>query len=149
MIIEKVRLFTSMLILLLASEVGSAEPSPLIAVANQELTSRIVASVNLNDRRMGLNEDDQRNIVDLFVDQVEFANVIIINNCDLVTPYDLEQLTALFGNAIDEENIRQLLDACLLTDLEYVQGPDAWASHADPFPPVELGDPNEMEEAVQ
>jgi len=262
---------------------------------------------DLNDRRMGLNEDDQRNIVDLLVDQVEFANVIIINKIDLVTPYDLEQLTALIGkmnpeakiihstesrvelsdiigtgrfsmedaesnpewlqvprgeetteteeygianfvyrarrpfhaqrlsdamdagfeggmlagvlrskglmwiaskhdwaydwsqagcsirmdpagfwwaaapeeewptdqetideieanfigehadrkqeivfigNAMDEENIRQLLDSCLLSDDEFVQGPDAWASYADPFPPVELGDPNEMEEAA-
>ena len=47
---------------------------------------------DLTDRRMGLNEEDDRNIVDLLVDQVEFANVIIINKTDLVTPYDLEQL---------------------------------------------------------
>ena len=47
---------------------------------------------DLTDRRMGLSEEDDRNIVDLLVDQVEFANVIIINKTDLVTPYDLEQL---------------------------------------------------------
>ena len=47
---------------------------------------------DLTDRRMGLNEEDDRNIVDLLVDQVEFANVIIINKTDLVTPYELEQL---------------------------------------------------------
>ncbi len=47
---------------------------------------------DLADRRMGLNEDDKRNIVDLLVDQVEFANVIIINKADLVSPYALEQL---------------------------------------------------------
>ena len=46
----------------------------------------------LTDRRMGLNEEDDRNIVDLLVDQVEFANVIIINKTDLISPYDLEQL---------------------------------------------------------
>ena len=47
---------------------------------------------DLTDRRMGLNEDDKRNIVDLLVDQVEFANVIIVNKTDLVTPYELQQL---------------------------------------------------------
>ena len=46
----------------------------------------------LTDRRMGLDEDDDRNIVDLLVDQIEFANVIIINKTDLISPYDLEQL---------------------------------------------------------
>lgn len=47
---------------------------------------------DLTDRRMGLDEQDDRNIVDLLVDQVEFADVIVINKTDLVTPYDLEQL---------------------------------------------------------
>ncbi|QDU11006.1 GTP-binding protein [Gimesia aquarii] len=47
---------------------------------------------DLTDRRIGLSEEDDRNIVDLLVDQVEFANVIIINKTDLVSPYELEQL---------------------------------------------------------
>jgi G3E family GTPase len=47
---------------------------------------------DLTDRRLGLNENDKRNIVDLLVDQAEFANVIIVNKTDLVSPYELEQL---------------------------------------------------------
>ncbi|MCP4889202.1 MAG: GTP-binding protein [Planctomycetaceae bacterium] len=47
---------------------------------------------SLVDRRLGVNEDDRRNIVDLLVDQVEFANVIVINKTDLVSPIELEQL---------------------------------------------------------
>lgn len=47
---------------------------------------------DLSDRRIGLGEEDNRNIVDLLVDQVEFANVVVINKTDLVSPYELEQL---------------------------------------------------------
>jgi G3E family GTPase len=47
---------------------------------------------DLNDRRIGLSEEDTRNVVDLLVDQVEFANVILLNKTDLVTAYELEQL---------------------------------------------------------
>lgn len=47
---------------------------------------------DLVDRRIGLNEEDHRNIVDLLVDQVEFANVILVNKVDLITEAELGQL---------------------------------------------------------
>ncbi len=47
---------------------------------------------DLADRRLGVSDEDHRNIVDLLVDQIEFANVIIVNKTDLVTPFELEQL---------------------------------------------------------
>ncbi|PQO27285.1 hypothetical protein C5Y96_17220 [Blastopirellula marina] len=47
---------------------------------------------DLVDREIGLSEEDTRNVVDLLVDQVEFANVILVNKSDLV---DADQLSLL------------------------------------------------------
>ena len=48
----------------------------------------------LSDRKMAVNEHDERSIVDLLVDQIEFANVIIINKTDRVTAAELHRLEA-------------------------------------------------------
>ena len=50
---------------------------------------------DLVDRRMGLSEEDDRNIVDLLVDQVEFADVIVINKTDLISEFEREQLAEI------------------------------------------------------
>ncbi len=46
----------------------------------------------LLDMGMAINEDDERGLADLFVDQVEFANVILINKADCVTPEKLREV---------------------------------------------------------
>lgn len=46
----------------------------------------------LKDRGMGMSEEDERTLVDLLTDQVEFANIILINKTDLVTPTQAAQL---------------------------------------------------------
>lgn len=50
---------------------------------------------DVQDRGLGMSEDDTRNIVDLLTEQVEFADVILINKADLVTEADLNRLEAI------------------------------------------------------
>jgi G3E family GTPase len=49
----------------------------------------------LTDRNLGLSEEDERSIADLLFDQIEFADVIVVNKCDMVSNADLQRLEAL------------------------------------------------------
>jgi G3E family GTPase len=49
----------------------------------------------LKETKENLGEDDDRNVSDLLVDQVEFADVILISKTDLAEPSDIKQLTAI------------------------------------------------------
>jgi G3E family GTPase len=49
----------------------------------------------LNDRALTDDENDTRSIVNLLTDQIEFADVIILNKSDLVKPERLDELKAL------------------------------------------------------
>ena len=46
----------------------------------------------LRDRGLELNDDDERNVVDLLAEQVEFADVLVVNKIDLIS---FEQAEAL------------------------------------------------------
>ena len=50
---------------------------------------------DLKDREIALGEDDERSIADLLIDQIEFANVLVLNKCDLLSREDLERLDAI------------------------------------------------------
>lgn len=50
---------------------------------------------DLKSRGIELGEEDDRTIVDLLIEQVEFANVIIVNKADLVEKADLDRLKAI------------------------------------------------------
>ena len=50
---------------------------------------------SLKEKNLALGEEDERTISDLFVDQVEFADVILVNKIDLVPAAELEELRAI------------------------------------------------------
>jgi G3E family GTPase len=52
---------------------------------------------NLRERGTAVGEEDERTIVDLLVDQVEFANVILINKVDLVSEEDRRRIRSMIG----------------------------------------------------
>ena len=68
---------------------------------------------DLTDRQMGLSEEDDRNIVDLLVDQVEFADVIVINKTDLVTRYELEQLNQIVRRLNSKAHVLHATESCV------------------------------------
>jgi len=49
----------------------------------------------LQEKGESLGEDDDRSVADLLVDQIEFADLILISKTDLVSPSDKERLTAI------------------------------------------------------
>ncbi|MCW1968091.1 MAG: GTP-binding protein [Anaerolineae bacterium] len=50
------------------------------------------AAEALNERDMSLGDEDERTITDLLVDQVEFADVIILNKTDMIAPAEVKHL---------------------------------------------------------
>ncbi|MDF9759134.1 G3E family GTPase [Peribacillus simplex] len=49
----------------------------------------------LIDRMQANDEADQREVVDLLIDQIEFANVILLNKMDLMKPEDIGELNGV------------------------------------------------------
>ncbi|MEM8864409.1 MAG: GTP-binding protein [Planctomycetota bacterium] len=56
------------------------------------------SSDDLVDRKMGLSDEDDRNVVDLLTDQVEFANVILLNKCDQIEEDEKVRLLGILRN---------------------------------------------------
>ena len=106
---------------LLIESTGISEPMPvaetfqfeneqgrsLSAVARLDTMVTVVDAVSflkdyreaedLRARGLGIGEDDERTITDLLIDQVEFANVLVINKADLVSEVQLAELSAILA----------------------------------------------------
>ena len=84
-------------------------------VANLDTMVTIVDAVNflkdyeeakyLQDTGESLGEDDERSVADLLVDQVEFADRILVSKTDLVTETEIERLTAILKTLNTEAKI--------------------------------------------
>jgi G3E family GTPase len=93
------------------------------------------SSETLRDKEIALGEDDQRTIADLLVDQVEFADVIVINKTDLVSTQQRAELRAILhklnpeARIIESERGRVPLSEVLNTrrfDMEKAQQSAGW-----------------------
>ena len=60
---------------------------------------------DLQDTGESLGEDDERSVADLLVDQVEFADVILISKTDLITNNELNKLNAILNTLNTQANI--------------------------------------------
>ncbi|MEO1621809.1 MAG: zinc metallochaperone GTPase ZigA [Cyanobacteria bacterium J06632_3] len=121
------------------------EGTSLSDVADLDTMVTVVDAVNfledyekakyLKDTGESLGEEDERSVADLLVDQVEFADVILISKTDLVTPADVERLTAILKTLNTQANIIPIaqgqvsVDQVLSTglfDLERAQQAPGW-----------------------
>jgi G3E family GTPase len=93
----------------------------------------------LRDRGVGLDENDCRDLVQLLVDQVEFANVLVINKTDLVADEEIAYLEAILRKlnpaaTIVRTSRGQLpLEAVLGTrsfDMEHAASHPGWLAEA-------------------
>lgn len=78
---------------------------------------------DLKDRQLELGEDDERSIAHLLVDQIEFADVILLNKIDLVTKEQIKQLYGIIrslnsdAKIIETQKSQVKLDQILETNL--------------------------------
>jgi len=90
----------------------------------------------LKDKGESLGDDDERTLVDLLVEQIEFANVIILNKIDLVSKPELETVKAIIRGLNAKAKIIETMQSNVdmsevmdtgLFDLEEAQEHPLWA----------------------
>ncbi|MEM7754404.1 MAG: zinc metallochaperone GTPase ZigA [Planctomycetota bacterium] len=88
---------------------------------------------DLADRQMGLSDEDERSIADLLTDQVEFADVILVNKCDLVGEEELREVEAMIRTLnADAKLIRTVNSEVNLTEVVGTSRFDMQAAMASP-----------------
>lgn len=90
----------------------------------------------LKDGNESLGDDDERTLVDLMVDQIEFANIILLNKIDLVSAKEIKTVRAIISGlnakakiietTNSQVNINEVMDTGLF-DLAEVQEHPLWA----------------------
>jgi G3E family GTPase len=87
---------------------------------------------SLLDRKQGTDESDTREVVDLLIDQIEFANVLVLNKIDLVGKKSVLELKAvlqklnpdaiIIESAHSQVDLNEILDTKLFDFEEASQG---------------------------
>ena len=90
----------------------------------------------LRDRGESLGEQDERTLVDLLVEQIEFANVILLNKVDLISKEQLKTVTAIIRGlntkakiietTLSKVELKEVMDTKLY-NLEEAQDHPLWA----------------------
>ncbi|MEM9657073.1 MAG: GTP-binding protein, partial [Planctomycetota bacterium] len=76
-----------------------AELDTLVTVVDaRNFLNDFGSSDQLVDRQMGLSDEDDRIVVDLITEQVEFANVILLNKCDQVDEDEKHTVLGILRN---------------------------------------------------
>jgi G3E family GTPase len=90
---------------------------------------------DLRARQLALGDEDERTIPDLLIDQVEFANIIVINKADLVSGEQLGALRALLSHLNPEAELHvatrgvvapEVLLGRALFDFEQAEAAPGW-----------------------
>ncbi len=104
-------------------------------VDSKNILSEFDTLDTLAERAMASTEADERTIVDLLVDQIEFADVLVLNKVDLVTEAEINQVETLLkrmnprAHIIRAEHGRVPLTEVLNTgrfDFDAAAGFDEW-----------------------
>lgn len=90
----------------------------------------------LKDQGESLGEEDERTLVDLLVEQIEFANIIILNKIDLISKEELETVKSIIRGlnakakiietTLGQVDMNEVMDTNLF-DLEEAQEHPLWA----------------------
>jgi len=78
---------------------------------------------SIADRGESMGEEDDRNVVDLLIEQIEFCDVLVLNKVDLISPAEQQELYAILkqlnprANIINAEFGQVALDQVLDTGL--------------------------------
>ena len=73
-----------------------AKLDTMVTVVDAASLLKDIRSIDdLRDRNLALSGEDERSLSDLLIDQIEFANVLVINKTDLVSAQELERLEAI------------------------------------------------------
>lgn len=79
----------------------------------------------LQETGESLGEDDERTVADLLVDQIEFADVILISKVDLVTPEEVERTKAIIATLNTDAQIHTITNGKV--DLKHVLGTEKFS----------------------